>query len=337
MEHLRRLFIILALSAALLSIGTFGYVVIEGWRLKDAFYMTVITLATVGYSEVHPLSDPGRIFTMVLLLLGVGFTFYIIGYIVRSLVEGRILMVLGRRSLDWRIKNLKQHFIICGYGRIGRVLSRFLLHKNLPLVIIEQNEGRISTMQIDGVPYILGDAEDESILKQAGIDRAKGLLGALGTDAANVVLTLLGRRLNPDLFIVTRASQNETKKTLLAAGADKVISPYDLGARRMAHAVLRPTVIHFLELAFADEGTDIAIEECEVGEGSHLAGVCLRDSQIRQDLNLIVISMRKPDGEMHFNPSAETCLEAGDTLVVVGENRHLQELEKLLNPKRLIS
>ena len=332
MEHLRRLFIIFALSVALLSIGTVGYVVVEGWRLKDAFYMTVITLATVGYGEVHPLSDPGLIFTMVLLLLGVGFTFYVIGYIVRSLVEGRILTVLGRRNLDWRIKHLKQHFIICGYGRIGRVLSRFLLQKNLPLVIIEQNEDRISSMQADGVPYILGDAADESVLKQAGIGRAKGLLGALGTDAANVVLTLLGRRMNPDLFIVTRASQNETKKTLLAAGSDKVISPYDIGARRMAHAVLRPTVIHFLELAFADESTDIAIEECPVGTDSELVGVCLRDSGLRQDLNLIVISVRKSDGQMHFNPSAETCLEAGDTLVVVGENRHLEVLDKLLNP-----
>ena len=332
MEHLRRLFIIFALSVALLATGTAGYVGIEGWHIKDAIYMTVITLATVGYSEVHPLSDPGRIFTMVLLLLGVGFTFYVIGYIVRSLVEGRILTVLGRRGLEWRISHLRKHYIICGYGRIGRVLSRFLRHKQLPLVIIEQNEERIPTMQADGVPYILGDADNESILTKAGINRAKGLLGALGTDAANVVLTLLARRMNPDLFVVMRASQNETKKTLLAAGANKVISPYDLGARRMAHAVLRPTVIHFLELAFADEGTDIAIEECAVGKGSHLVGVCLRDSQIRQDLNLIVISMRKASGEMHFNPSAETCLEVGDTLVVVGENRHLQELEQLLNP-----
>jgi len=332
LEHLRRLFIIFALSVALLATGTAGYVGIEGWHIKDAIYMTVITLATVGYSEVHPLSDPGRIFTMVLLLLGVGFTFYVIGYIVRSLVEGRILTVLGRRGLEWRISHLRKHYIICGYGRIGRVLSRFLRHKQLPLVIIEQNEERIPTMQADGVPYILGDADNESILTKAGINRAKGLLGALGTDAANVVLTLLARRMNPDLFVVMRASQNETKKTLLAAGANKVISPYDLGARRMAHAVLRPTVIHFLELAFADEGTDIAIEECAVGKGSHLVGVCLRDSQIRQDLNLIVISMRKASGEMHFNPSAETCLEVGDTLVVVGENRHLQELEQLLNP-----
>jgi len=332
LEHLRRLFIIFALSVALLATGTAGYVGIEGWHIKDATYMTVITLATVGYSEVHPLSDPGRIFTMVLLLLGVGFTFYVIGYIVRSLVEGRILTVLGRRGLEWRISHLRKHYIICGYGRIGRVLSRFLRHKQLPLVIIEQNEERIPTMQADGVPYILGDADNESILTKAGINRAKGLLGALGTDAANVVLTLLARRMNPDLFVVMRASQNETKKTLLAAGVNKVISPYDLGARRMAHAVLRPTVIHFLELAFADEGTDIAIEECAVGKGSHLVGVCLRDSQIRQDLNLIVISMRKASGEMHFNPSAETCLEVGDILVVVGENRHLQELEQLLNP-----
>jgi len=332
LEHLRRLCIVFALSAALLGIGTVGYILVEGWNPKDAFYMTVITLATVGYNEVHPLSDPGRIFTMVLLLLGVGYTFYVIGYIVRSLVEGRILMVLGRRSLDWRISHLKSHYIICGYGRIGRVLSRFLIQKRLPVVIIEDNENRIHAMQADSVPYILGDAREESILKKAGIDRAKGLLGALGTDAANVMLTLLARRMNPDLFIVTRAGRNETKKTLLAAGSDKVISPYDLGARRMAHAVLRPTVIHFLELAFADESTDIAIEECPVGAGSHLVGVCLKDSGIRQDLNLIVISLRKASGEMRFNPSAGTCLEAGDTLVVVGENRHLEELDRLLNP-----
>ena len=303
---------------------------IEGWPLMDALYMTVITLATVGYGEVHPVSPIGRVFTLVLIFLGVGFFLYVAGSIIQFLVEGRIRHVLGRRKLDTQINKLNNHFIICGYGRIGRVLGRFLIEKYVDVVVIERSEKRIARLDEDGVLYLIGEATDEEVLKKAGVDRAKGLVTAVATDADNVFLVLIAKELNPKLFIVARASQNTTKKTLTAAGASKVISPYDLGARRMAHAILRPSVIKFLEMAFADESTDIVMEEIAVGPRSEFVGQTLMASQIRQKFDLILIVIRKPDDTMLFNPKADTIIDAGDIMVVVGSAKSLIEIKGML-------
>lgn len=303
--------------------------IIEGWSLMDAFYMTIITLATVGYSEVNPVSMEGRIFTVVLIFLGVGYFLYVVGGIIQFLVEGRIRLVLGRRKLDTQINKLKDHFIICGYGRIGRVLARFLIEKYVDVVVVERDERRIAKMDDDGVLYLVGEATDENLLERAGIHRAKGLVTAVATDADNVFLVLIAKQLNPDLFIVARASQNETKKTLRAAGADKVISPYELGARRMAHAILRPTVIKFLEMAFADETVDIQVEEAKIRPDSELVGKSIKDSGLRQNYDLITIFIRKSDGQMIFNPNADTILEAGEILVVVGSAKNIKRLQRI--------
>jgi voltage-gated potassium channel len=265
-------------------------------------------------------------------MLGVGFYLYVVGNLIQFLVEGKIREILGRRRLEKQIGKLTDHCIICGYGRIGQVLCRFLIQKYLDVIVIEKNEARLPTLNEDGVLYILGEATDEKVLLAAGIKRAKGLLTALATDADNVFLVLTAKQLNPDLMVVARASQAATKKTLYAAGASKVISPYDLGARRMAHAILRPTVIHFLELAFADDKTDIQVEEFPVSPASKLVGVKLYESGIRKDLNLIIISIKKADGSMMFNPSADTCLEADDVVIAVGENRNLMRLARRLKP-----
>ena len=316
----------------LLTVGIVGYMLIEGWTFLDALYMTVITLATVGYGEVHVVSQAGRLFTVVLIMLGVGFTLYVIGNVVQFLVEGQIRAVLGRFKLEKQISSLEDHYIVCGYGRIGRSLSRFLIQKYLNIVVIEKDEDRIPVMNEDGVLYLVGEAADPNNLRKAGINRAKGLMAVLASDADNVFLVLTAKRLNPDIFIVARAVHNSTKKTLHSAGASKVVSPYDLGARRMAHAILRPTVIKFLELAFADDQTDIHVEEFPVSEGSRLAGCKLIDSGIRKDLNLIIISIKKADGDMHFNPSADSVIEAGDTVIAVGASVSLLKLSKILNP-----
>jgi voltage-gated potassium channel len=304
--------------------------IIEGWSFLDGLYMTVITVATVGFGEIQQVSQVGRLFTIGLIFLGVGFFMYVASYIITFLVEGQIRTVLGRHKLEKQISRLKNHYIVCGYGRIGRVLCRYLTQRYLDVVAIEKNPERIEVMNEDGVLYITGEATDEENLAKAGIDRAKGLLAVLGTDADNVFLVLTARQFKPDIFIVARAVVNATKKTLLAAGANKVISPYDLGARRMAHAILRPTVIRFLELAFTDDNTDINLEEIQVGEGSKLVGTKLMDSGIRQNLNLIILAKRKLDGSMRFNPGADTTIRAGDILVVVGENRSLAKLERIL-------
>jgi voltage-gated potassium channel len=298
----------------------------------DGLYMTVITLATVGYGEVHEISQSGRVFTVILILLGVGFFLYVFGNLAQFLVEGRIRVILGRRKLDKHIKQVKDHYIVCGYGRIGRVLSRFLVQRHMNVVVIEQDENRISVIDEDGMLYIMGAATDEANLVKAGIERAKGLTTALGTDAENLFVILTAKQLNPNLFIVARASQDATEKTLYAAGANVVVSPYDLGARRMAQAILRPTVIDFLDSAFVDESVDIQIEEIPVKSSSVLVGVSLQDSGIRQNLNLIIIAIKKAGGSMLFNPLAQAEVGAGDTVIVVGENKSLLKLEELLNP-----
>jgi voltage-gated potassium channel len=318
------------LTAALVLIGTGGYMIIEGWPVDDAIYMTIITLATVGYGEVHQVSGVGRIFTIFLIVAGVGYFMYVVGLLVQFLVEDRIRVILGRRKLDKQIARLKDHYIICGYGRIGRVLARYLTERYLNVVIIEKNEFRQAAMDADGVLYLVGEATDESLLLRAGIKDAKALVTAVATDADNVFLTLIAKQLNPGLFIVARAIQNTAKRTLQAAGANTVISPYDLGARRMAHAILRPTVIKFLELAFADDSTDIQVEEIRVRSTSQLLNVALKDSGIRQKLDLIILTIKKADGTMIFNPRADTRMETDDTLVVVGRAKSVTQLEQMM-------
>ena len=320
------------LSALLLAFGTAGYMLIEGWSLIDSLYMTVITLATVGYGEVNVISNAGRIFTIVLIILGVGFCLYVVGNVVQFLVEGRVRLILGRRKLDKQISQLKDHYIVCGYGRMGRGLGRILSQKQLNFAVIEMNRDRTPAMDKDDILYVVGDSTSEANLTTAGIDRASTLMAVLGSDAANVFLVLTARRRNRELFIVARANENETIGTLYAAGANVVVSPYEMGARRMAHAILRPTVIDFLDLAFADESTDIEMEEIPVNTRSNLVDMTLQESRIRQNLDVIVIAMKKTDGSMLFNPSAGSRIEAGDTVVVVGEDQNLTKLEKTLNP-----
>lgn len=322
----------IALFFVLLAIGSWGYMAIEGWPFLDALYMTVITVATVGYGEVHRVSPTGRLFTLVLIFLGVGYFLYVVGNFIPFLVEGRIRHILGRRKLDRQINKLKNHYIICGYGRMGRALARFLIQRYLDVVVIEQNPARTSVMDEDGILYLVGSATDESLLMRAGLERARGLVTVMGSDADNVFLVLLARQMNPTIFIVARAVQNSAKRTLTAAGANKVVSPYDLGARRMAHAILRPTVIEFLEMAFADDSMDVEVEEITVKPHSPVVRRTLYEAEIRPRFNVIIISVKKEDGKMVFNPDSQTLLEGNDTLVVVGSAPNIKKLEKLLAP-----
>ena len=332
MDRTTNLIIVVLLAVFLVALGTAGYMVIEGWTIMDSVYMTVITLSTIGYGEVNPVSQPGRIFTLILIVMGVGFFLYVIGNVVQFLVEGRIRLILGRHKLDKQISHLNNHYIVCGYGRMGRAFCRYLIQKGLKFVVLEKNDDRIPVMNADHVLYIVGEATIEENLLTAGINRASNLIATLGTDADNVFLVLLAKGLNPEVYVVARASQNASKKPLDTAGADVVVSPFDIGARRMAHAILRPNVIRFLELAFADESTDIHIEELPVAASSKLVNVTLQESGIRQSHNLIILSIINKDGEMLFNPSAGTTIGAGEKLIAVGNINSLKELEQILNP-----
>ena len=333
LDRTPHLVIVVVLTVFLVGLGTTGYMVIEDWDFLDSLYMTVITLSTIGYGEVNPISQTGRIFTLVLIVMGVGFFLYVIGNVVQFLVEGRIRLILGRHKLDKQIGQLNSHYIVCGYGRMGRAFCRYLIQKGLKFVVVEKNEDRIPVMNTDHVLYIAGEATIEENLLTAGINRASNLIATLGSDADNVFLVLLAKGLNPELYVVARASQNASKKPLDTAGADVVVSPFDIGARRMAHAILRPNVIRFLEFAFADESTDIHIEEIPVAESSKLVNVTLMESGIRQSYNLIILSIIKKDGEMLFNPSADTTIGAGEKVIAVGSINSLRRLEETLNPQ----
>lgn len=320
------------MALCIVIFGTAGYIVIESWGFLDALYMTIITISTVGFSEVHHISKAGRLFTIVLVFFGVGFTLYIAAAVVQFMVEGRIRIILGRRRLEKKIDRMKNHYIVCGYGRIGRVLCKNLKRKPLDLVVVEKNPELTSVMDADGVLYISGDAADEENLIRAGIKRAKGLVAVLASDADNVFLVLTARQLDPDLLIIARASQEESKSKLRAAGANTVESPYDMGAASMAHRIIRPTVTSFLALAFAHKRKDIQMEEIPVSASSDLVNVMLKDTGIRQKYNLIIIAIKKQDDSMLFNPSFEATIEVGDTVIAVGEEANLQKLEHILNP-----
>jgi len=313
-------------------VGAAGYMAIEGWGFLDSLYMTVITIATVGYSEVHTMSVTGRVFTIFIVVIGVGFTLYVAGALVQFMVEGRMRTILGRRRLDSQINRLKNHYIIAGYGRIGREVCQRITQNPLDVVIVEKSSDLVPVLDADKVLYISGDAADEDNLQRAGIERAQGLIAALATDVQNVFLILTARQLNPGLTIIARADQQDSKKKLIAAGANIVESPYDVGAHSMAQRILRPTVTSFINLALAHKRKDIQMEEIPVSPKSILANVMLKDSEIRQKYNLILIAIKQLDGNMLFNPSFETIITAGETVIAVGEVDNLQKLEKVLNP-----
>lgn len=329
MVTFRKLALWTALLAALLVAGSLGFVWLEGWSFFDALYMTVTTLSTVGYGEIHPLSRMGRAYNMVLILTGMGVLFYLVGSLARVLIEGEIKDALGKRQLLTRIKKLKDHYIICGFGRIGESIAHELKARGMPLVVIENNPDNLPRLESGGHFFVVGDATREEALLEAGIERAKGLVAVVHSDASNVYIVLTARSLNQNLYIVARAEDRAAEQKLLRAGANKVESPYHMGGQRMAHIILHPTVVTFLELAMK-EGVEWSMEEVRVGQNSILQGVLLQDSGIRQKLDLILVAIKRADGEMLFNPSHDTPILAGDTLIALGMRKNLDALEEMV-------
>lgn len=323
--HLTR---ILGLLFGILAVGTCGYRWIEGWPWEDSLYMVIITVSTIGYGEVRPLSPGGRMFTMFLIVAGVGLMTYAVGTLGRMVVEGEVQAILGRRRKMTKIRRLRDHYVICGFGRIGKLVAQEFERRPLSFVVVERDEAQVVKIP-DHYPVVVGDATEEEVLIRAGIERAKGLVTALHSDADNLFVTLTARGLNPDLFILARYEEERSKRKLLQAGADRVVSPYIIGGTRMAMAVLRPSVIDFIELATTSESLGLQMEEVLVSEGSPLAGVPLAESPIRSEHDVMVVAIKRRSGRMEFNPSARTCPEAGDRLIVIGEVEHLKHLEVL--------
>jgi voltage-gated potassium channel len=332
MPQLKKIILWGAGLVALLVLGTLGYVFIEGWDFFDSLYMTVTTLTTVGYGEIHPMDRAGRAYTMVLILAGVGVMLYIVGALARVVVEGEIQQALGKRKIRRHVQKLKDHYIICGFGRLGGIIARQLAHAKIPLVVVENNPEVIAKLEAQGYDFVAGDATREEVLVEAGIERAKGLVAVLHSDAGNVYIVLTARSLNPKLHIVARGEDPAAHQKLLRAGADQVESPYEMGGRKMAHTILRPTVVTFMELAMQD-GVEWSMEEIAVHAGSPLVGVPLIDAGIRKDLDLIVVAIKRGDGALLFNPTPRTTLQSGDTLIVVGMRHNLEKLEELMGPQ----
>lgn len=315
----------------ILSIGTAGYILIEGWSVLDSLYMTVITIATVGYREVGNLSDQGKVFTIFIILFGVGIIAYLLGMVAQAMVELQVRSIFGRRKLGQKIRSIKNHYIICGYGRIGRIICRELKANNIPIVVIDGNATAMQGLEEEGTPHIVGDATNEDILGEAHIERAKGLVSVVASDADNVFITMSARVLNPELFIIARAEQEPTEKKLIRAGANKVAMPYLIGGQKMAHIVAKPAVSDFLEFTVHNRKIGLEMGEVAVGEKSTLNGVMLVDSGIRQKMDVIIVAIKKREGEMRFNPSSQTKIEAGDILIALGKSEEITKLATILS------
>jgi len=321
-----------ALSAlsALTAIGVVGYMTIVGMSFPDALYMTVITLSTVGYREVKTLGPAGQLFTVVFILAGFGIVLYSASLVARNIIEGEIQRALGRRRVQRQIATLSDHFIVCGYGRMGRIVCKELAAKPARFVVVERSREALVYAEDEHFLCLEGDATEDPVLLEAGIKRARGLVAALSTDSDNVYVVLTARELNPALLIVARAEDERSERKLLHAGATRVVSPYVIGGHRMAHSLLRPAVLDVIDLATHYSSIELQIEEIPVSTGGFADGVTLEGSSIRESLGLIVIAIKKADGGMIFNPKEDTRIAAGDRLVLMGQTANLRELERRL-------
>jgi voltage-gated potassium channel len=312
--------------------GIFGYHLIEGWSYLDCMYMMVITLSTIGFGETHPLSPAGRLLTIFIIVFGISTGAYVLQGIARFIIEGELSNMIKKQKLQKQIEAIKDHFIICGFGRIGSRIASELKESGVAFVIVER-DSKLNEHIIEEKGYLLveGDATDDEILKKSGIERAKGLVSALASDADNVYVVLSSRELNGKLIIISRCREESGKKKLYIAGADKVISPYHIGALRMSMAVIKPNVYGFLELITENKELDLDMAEISISDGSALHRVALKDSHIRDKLGVIVIGIKKHHGHMLFNPSPREFIEERDHLIVLGSKAQIKALHDMVS------
>jgi voltage-gated potassium channel len=327
MKAFRNLRTIGVLLVLVMAAGTAGYHYIEGWPWFDGFYMVVTTLTTIGYQEVHPLWHAGRVFNVFVILAGVSLLALGVGALSQALLEFELQSFFGRRRMEREIGRLEGHYIICGLGRVGRSVARELGRKPVPFVILENNEAKRQRFASESWLVLAGDATQESTLRQAQIERARGLIAATTTDATNLYIVLTARGLNPHLKIIARASEDAAEKHLLTAGADQVVSPYLFAGQRIAQSFLRPNVVSFLDTATTHLGIDLEIGEIHITPASAFAGKTIESSRIRQERGVIVLAIKRREG-MRFNPAPDERIEVDDCLIAMGEPAQLRQLEQ---------
>ena len=330
MNPVKQLKISLAVLALVITFGTTGYMTLEGWRFLDSLYMTIITLATVGFREIADLDDRGKMFTIVLIIFGVSVLGYILSKVAQITFEGQLQRFLGRMKVEKQIESMQDHYIICGYGRIGSLICKEFAARPMHFVVVENQEAVVEKLEAEGYPYIRGSATEDETLLKAGIKRAKGLIAVVTSDTENVYITLTARGLNPNLFILARAGEEGSEIKLKRAGANKVVSPYHIGGSRMAQAILRPNVVDFIEIATGREHLDLQIEELCIPATSAFAGQNLLASGFRKQTGVIIVGIKKETGRMVFNPESTALIDAKDTLIVLGEQGAIQRLEQLI-------
>lgn len=314
----RRILWALVALVSVLVVGVLGYMLVEGWTFPDALYMTVITVGTVGFREVHPLSRMGEAFTMFMILIGVAALGFSLAQFVDFLLEGHLLGFLEGRRMEKRIASMSGHTIIAGAGRVGAVVARSLHEEGADFVVVDIAEEAAEPAREHRWALLQGDATEESVLLEAGIARAGSLVTALSADAENLFVTVTARSLNPDIFIVARSSHESTEAKLIKAGADRTITPNVIGGRRMASMVLHPTVSDYLDIVSSGEGVEFRLQEVQLAATSSFVGASLADSHIRERTGAQVVAVLHTDGRVDANPSASTILSAGERLVVLG-------------------
>lgn len=332
-----RIRLAIGILLAVVFMGTAGFHVIEGWTWFDGFYMTLTTMATVGYGEIHPLSHAGRIFNSFLIVMSVSGAAFTIAVFSQTLIEFEFGKVFGRRRMERELAKLSNHYIVCGAGRVGRTVVRELRERGESCVIIERDPVRARWAEEEKIPVIVGNASSEETLVKARIDKARGFVAAVSSDAENLYIILTARGFRSDLQIIARASEEEATPKLLRAGANQVISPYFFVGKRIAQLFLRPNVLDFIDTAFGTERLDIEIGEVKIPSQSALAGKKLADSTIRQQAGVIVLAVKNSEGKMLFNPSQDSVISTGDCLIVIGGDEQVKKLEMLANAPAPVS
>ena len=318
-------------------VGTGGYMLIEGWGFLDALYMTVTTISTVGFKEVRELSTAGRIFTVVLILGGAGTILYGLGTMVEYVIKAQLSGVFRRRAVKKQVDKLEDHYIICGYGRVGESVARHFAAQKARFVVIDNDAASLARAESDGFLVVEGDATSDEALEAAGIKKAKGLVAAVGSDAGNIFVTLSARVLNPWLLIVARASFEDTINKLRRAGADRVVSPYGIGGKQMAVLMLKPLVSDYLEVVTGGGELEFRVEELQLTDKCCAVGRSIRDLAVRKQTGSTILAVRRGEtGAFDTNPSPDALLEAGDTVIAIGTPAEITSLEELVGPVKVL-
>ena len=323
-----RLLLTLAVLAVIVVAGTVGFAVIEDRPWLDALYMTLVTISTLGMQaeDSIPVTAGGQLWIMLLIIVGIGTAMVALSMLAGMVIEGQLRAILGRRQVNTRIASLRNHVIVCGSGRMGSALCANLRLRNTPLIVIDNDTNSTALAETNGFLYILGDASEEKVLRDAGVEHARALVAVLPTDADNVFVTLLARDLNKNLFIAARLEKAQSEARLLRAGVDKAICPQEIGATRLANIITRPAVVDFID--FAAHGLDLEAEQYLVQPESKLVGQTLRQANLPRTVGLLIVALKRNDGQTIFNPGPDTVLQTQDTLIVTGKTGSLSKLEE---------